>query len=391
MSKNIYKILTPLLICSLYFKGAYASERLRVMFSSNRKQVDIQVYRAKVFEIKDIRANCLDAASEDMDEILSVIDRPASDQGDGMSLIESIESEKKITITFEKGIKISGLKGVYDSILIKNELGGMKLNDGYIRGDLEIRAGSGTLMLINIIDIEEYLRYTISREMNSSWPVEALKAQTVLARTYALKKKYRSNSCLYDIGVTTMEQVYGTFKEDSIEVIAAVSGTIGEVLKYKGEIVEAFYHSCCGGHTSDSKEIFGREIPYLKGVECACKGECPYGRGWSYKVRLQDIEKTFGIKNIQDITSGDDKIVITGNKRVVLSKNSFRGKIGFKELKSSYYVLRRSGNYLVIEGKGFGHTTGLCQYGAKRMAEEGKNYREILMHYFPGVSIEKIY
>ncbi len=392
MSENIYKIIGFSLLFVLINIDLYASENLRVLLPLDNKQLEIILMRGKIYEISDNRSDCPQDIFNDNDEISSLINNNTGKTNQTeMNLIEQIGEERKIKIILDDRIRISGHNNRYKSILIKNESGSMSFNKNFIRGDLEIRIVSGTLKLINIINLEEYLRYTISKEMNSLWPIEALKAQAVLARTYALKKKYKSKTCLYDIGVTTLDQVYGTYNEDSIEVLTAVSSTEGEVLKYNGEIIEAFYHSCCGGHTSDSKDIFGTDLPYLKANECVCNGNCSYGRGWSIKVKLEDISKLLGIKNIEAVKVKNNKVVINGEKNLSLTKNAFREKIGFTKLKSSNYSIRMEGKDIIVQGKGFGHTVGLCQYGAKKMAEEGVNYRDILLHYFRGVSIEKIY
>jgi len=176
-----------------------------------------------------------------------------------------------------------------------------------------------------------------------------------------------------------------------MEVLQAVSGTTGEVIKYNGKIVDALYHSCCGGRTSSSKEVFGSDTPYLQGVECDCKGDCPYGKGWNYRMKTKSLEKILGLSNIKKIQSESGRVIITADKNLVISKNSLREKVGYNLLKSSQYNVRLNSGEVVFEGRGFGHTVGLCQYGAKRMAEEGKDYIEIIKHYFKGVTIEKIY
>ncbi|MCX7959457.1 MAG: SpoIID/LytB domain-containing protein, partial [Deltaproteobacteria bacterium] len=353
----------------------------------------ITLEKGKIFSVQGDNFECRD--TEDSDEISGLIGKGTDKYQEKRILIESVESKKTFNITLKNNIirmrTPTDSVEQFKTLIFQNDSSVIGINGNFIKGDIEIRLVSGTFKIINIVDVEEYLRHSISKEMNPGWPLEALKAQAVLARTYVLKKKYYSRNCLYDIGSTTIDQVYGTFSEDSLDIIQAVSGTSGEVLKYRGEIIDALYHSCCGGKTAGSGGIFGAEKPYLTEVDCSCRGECPFGKGWRYVVSSERIRKIFGLKKLEKISEDGGKIKISGDKNVVLSKNSFREKIGFGELKSSNFTFKFTDGEMKITGRGFGHGVGLCQYGAKRMAEEGKNYIEILKHYFKDVTIEKIY
>ncbi len=387
--RNIYKIFAYIFLSLTFISGAYASETIRVLLPFSGSSINVILDRGKLYYGENIRVEC--EVQQDSDEISNIVNNIDRSPNEKLSLISSIDSKKSIMISFKKGIIINNSDRKYDMLLFKNESPSMEINGSFIKGDIEVRNISGTIKLINIIDVEDYLKYTVSKEMSPEWPIEALKAQTVLARTYVLKKKYNSRNCLYDIGNTTMDQVYGTYKEDSLEVIQAVSSTAGEVIKYNGEIIDALYHSCCGGRTSSSKEIFGFEKPYLVSVGCRCQGECPYGKGWSYRIEIVKLKKIFGLKKLRSISVNKDNVQINGDRQIILNRNAFRAKIGFSILKSSNYTIKTSGDEVIIRGSGFGHNVGLCQYGAKKMAEEGSNYRDILYHYFKGITIEKIY
>jgi len=398
MLEKYHKIFIFTIAFASFLQNLHAVESIRVLMPFKEKSMKVVIKKGRILTSLNYREECSEISdTDDISEILSRREKPTNlGKSEGLNEVEKIENERVIILSFEKdGIVLTGTEkkqqAIFKSLLIENTGGTISINGRLLRGNFEIRFIDGKYRFINEIDIEEYLRYTISKEMSPNWPIEALKAQTVLARTYVLKRKYQSRNCLYDIGSDTIDQVYGAFSEDSIEVLQAVSGTRGEVIKYNGEIIDALYHSCCGGKTASSKEIFGFEKPYLMSVDCECKGNCPFGKGWNYRVNLKSLEKVLGVSKIKNIQTDGGRVIIVADKKLFLSKNSLREKIGYNVLKSSQYAIKLSSNEVVFEGSGFGHTVGLCQFGAKRMAEEGKDYIEILKHYFNGVTIEKIY
>lgn len=387
--ENIYKILLIVFVIILEISTVFASESVRILIPIEGDNLKITMDKGKIYSEEG--ENLLCGESEEPDEISVVVTKKGEKIEKKQTLIEEVISRKTFNILLKERIVLPGTNLKNNSLIFRNESPTIEINGRFIKGDIEIRNVSGTYKIINEVDVEDYLRHTISKEMSPNWHIEALKAQAVLARTYVLKKKYSSKNCFYDIGNTTIDQVYGTFSEDSLEVIQAVSGTSGEVLKYNGEIADALYHSCCGGKTLSSKGVFGFEKPYLVPVICSCGGECPYGKGWRYQVKIEKLKKILGLKKIEKIYEEDEKIKIKGDKLTILSKNQFREKIGFNVLKSSNFTILYKDGEVTILGKGFGHGVGLCQYGAKKMAEEGRNYKEILLHYFKGATIEKIY
>ena len=126
-----------------------------------------------------------------------------------------------------------------------------------------IRAGSG-FTVVNEIDLESYLRGVIGREMGADWPLEALKAQAVLARTYAIKNRGRFSSRGYDLDAGENSQVYGGVNSEDPRTDRAVTETAGMILTWNGQPAEVFYHSDSGGSTADSAHVWGGSIPYLK-------------------------------------------------------------------------------------------------------------------------------
>jgi len=337
-------------------------------------------------------------------------------------------------------------------------LDGIKVGEGFswekkvrrsYRGILEFRVSNrGKLLLINELPLEEYLKGVLPAEMGPAFPEEALKAQAVVARSEALSMwglKLNLIAEPYDFTDDVFSQVYSGITHRTEKTDRAVNETKGEVLLYRGEIVNAVYHSCCGGHTENSEEVWGTYYPYLRGVPDNESELSPDLRDednlrrWLKDARDSycDLEGkegppglSFGKKNFRwtvTLTSGEIRkyvkrkrgvdpgkvldliplhrgvsgritsLKIVGTKRdvVINGELNVRGALSRTYLKSSLFVIEKfrgsDGNVFVLRGGGFGHGVGMCQMGAGMMAYRGKDYREILRHYFTGVDIAKIY
>jgi len=174
------------------------------------------------------------------------------------------------------------------------------------------------------------------------------------------------------------------------------------VLTYSGAVIQAFYHSNCGGHTEAAQNVWGADLPYLKGVECRYCLNAPSAR-WEALLSLKKIElllKAAGYRvadpgsirmggingsgRLQDVT------IITPKGELAISAVNFRKAIGYSVIKSTNFTVRARGGDLLFTGLGNGHGVGLCQWGSKQRAGDGFSYREILSYYYPGVRIEKL-
>jgi stage II sporulation protein D len=281
-----------------------------------------------------------------------------------------------------------------DDLEVIGKLKGDLLVDGtHYPGRIEVWKDSAGLYLINELPLEEYVRNVVSAEVGPNWDLEALKVQAVIARTYALYQKSMNNTTNYDLTSSVLDQVYkGNVSDDMIS--RAVAQTRDEVLTYKGKLIEAFYHSTCGGETEDAKEVFGKSYPYLRPVKSKCDLS-PYWV-WERKIPLEEIAKALGVSGIRDIrihshtSTGRVRMLKVFHDKGVLSVKAtdLRKKLGWKRLPSTKFAFTRQGDYLVFEGKGYGHGVGLCQWGALEMAREGRNYRQILSFYYPGTTIQ---
>ncbi len=273
------------------------------------------------------------------------------------------------------------------------------------RGYIDISAqNNNTLLIVNTINIEYYLRGVLYHEMPFYWPIEALKAQAVAARTYALYRMKENRSHTYDVTSDIYSQVYGGRNAERYRTNVAIRKTRGEVLLYKGDIIPAYFHSNCGGHTEDANELWGYNIPPLKGRICKFCKSSPHSK-WKKNFRLKDIQDKLNqngyhlglikeIKIIKRDNSGRVKelqIICRDGKSITISGKKFREIIGPNNIKSNLYNVIMKGYYFDLIGKGWGHGVGMCQWGAYNMAKQGYKYKEILQYYYPGTNIVKYY
>ena len=263
------------------------------------------------------------------------------------------------------------------------------------------------MLLINEIDLEQYLEGLISIELSPRWELTAMKAQAVVARTYALYQKANNSNNPYHLTTSVLHQLYRGIEHATGKTRQAVKETRGEVLTYNGAPIMAVYHSCCGGRTEDAENVWStnKDRPYLKGVFCgACTGYDKYfwkltvPRGTFYKKLSQagyaaykDVE-SLGI-NRRSNTNRVLEITIQGRSGgKAIPCNEFRSLFGFSEMRSTNFIIRETEDgYLNFLGIGNGHGVGMCQWGARFRALRGETYQNILRHYYPGTKLERWY
>jgi stage II sporulation protein D len=274
------------------------------------------------------------------------------------------------------------------------------------RGNMEIvHDGLGTLTVINDVALEDYVEGVLAGEIPHDWPLEALKAQAIAARTFAFLKMLdaRQKGQIYDVENTAFYQVYqGTGKVDD-EMKRAVKETRGEILVYRNRPIEAYFHSNCGGRTTDAKDVWGKDQPYLRSVPCDFGNNGAHYR-WKASISIREIVrklKAIGV-TLSDVVrisgldvDGGDRIVnldiLDADGRVhTLKASAFRMAIGPDLVKSTRFNARVEGDQVIFNGKGWGHGVGLCQEGAQGMANQGYSAFDILRHYYLGIMIEKI-
>ena len=303
------------------------------------------------------------------------------------------------------GIQI-GEKKMETSVLDITSSSYLKVNEREYRGKIKIIRESGqALTVINELGIEEYLYGVIREEISPAWPLEAVKAQAVAARTFALNQLGRHEEAGFDLCATTHCQVYGGASSEDPRSLAAVDKTQGEVLTYRGKLIYAPYHATCGGSTEDVTRVWSdlKRLPYLKGTRDGFCRDSPHYR-WSARLSLREIEgalKIFGFKTgrivsiapLKQSRAGRISRLKINHSRGVLkvSANAFRLAVGPSLVRSTVFRMEKEGSgYLKFRGKGWGHGVGLCQWGARGMALKGYDYKEILRHFYPKTKINKI-
>lgn len=280
-----------------------------------------------------------------------------------------------------------------DLVRLGNITGKLLANGTYYSGNLEVWKGTNGLYIINELPLESYIENVVVTEIGANWELEAIKAQAVISRTYAVNKKNSSANPKFHITSSVLHQAYKG-NNTQIQIAYAVKQTEGEILTYNGKPIEAFYHSTCGGKTEDPAEVFGKSLPYLKPVEAVCSLS-PYA-AWERKIPFPEIEKALDIIGIKDITvseftpSGRVKhlSVEHGSGQTVIKSTELRKLLGWNRLPSTNFTLHKNDSLVTFEGSGYGHGVGLCQWSALQMARDGKNYKEILSYFYPGTEIK---
>ena len=325
-----------------------------------------------------------------------------------------LDNQKSITVQSESGLVLEGMRpGRREKTMIFSASNGgtrparvrsegefTRLNGADYRGWIEIRRKkNGLFLVVNDLDMEDYLRGVVAEEIPYDWEFDALKAQAVASRTYALYRKKNSGKRPYHILATVKGQVYSGRRGERASAVRAVRETEGLVLAYGGEVVQAFYHSSCGGHTEDAFETWGIDAPYLKGVDCGCQEISKYGV-WEKRFTLKSIALSLGklgyrLKDISGLDIGS--ITAAGRVREIALKHAggttnlpaetLRQALGYSQVPSVFFEPMASGAEVVFSGRGLGHGVGLCQWGAKEMAQKGFDFKAILGRYYPGTAI----
>jgi stage II sporulation protein D len=273
---------------------------------------------------------------------------------------------------------------------------------GY-RNGVEIQVAEKGLVVINELGLEDYLAGIINCEISSQWSMEAVKAQAVVARSYAVFQREARKNLPYHLESTVLDQVYGGCDLEDSRAVRGVRETAGEVLMYDGKVIQAFFHSSCGGHTEAAENVWSFGMPYLRGVDCKYCLTSPSVE-WVLTIPLDKLESILrnggyavaGLRGIIPLSrnkSGriESLSIVFENGSVNLSAVDFRKMVGYSVIKSTNFDVRISGENAIFSGRGYGHGVGLCQWGAKKRAEDGFNYREILSYYYPGTTLKKIY
>ena len=291
----------------------------------------------------------------------------------------------------------------YPGVQIQPESNGaIRLNGKRLRGTIEIiRQQDLTLQVINYVSIEDYLRGVLSKEAPDYWPPEALKAIAIAARTYAVYQRFIKEQVDYDVTGDVMSQDYGGKTGEKPATTRAVKATAGWILIYNGQLFPTFYHSTCGGMTEHARVMGNFDVEPLRGgVACTFCSASPFYRwqrrltkadvNWAlYKSRFGTVGSVLDVRVTKRTASGRaQEIALLGDSRTLrLSGYDVRALFGFDRIRSPLFSVTPMDDAVVIEGRGWGHGVGLCQWGAAELARRGLSAAEILAYYYPGAQL----
>ena len=311
--------------------------------------------------------------------------------------ILSLDSNK------DKYYEISNNKSL---IIRSSDRRGIWINSKRYSGKINIVFRNNKILVINVLGVEKYLNSVVGSEMPHKWHIEALKAQAIASRTYALKK---TNNGLYDIDSTQTNQVYNGLESSTFKTRRAVRETRSLVITYKNKLINALFHSSSGGMTENSEAVWSDPYPYLVTVKDFDQKN-PKIR-WNKEVSKSELKEIFpiigGIQQIEVLNITETgriknlKIIGTFGDKVITGKE-FRSKLGLKStlfrptISEDFHDKKDLNNqsniqfhpFLIISGMGAGHGVGMSQWGARYMADKGYKANQILKYFYKGVKIK---
>ena len=277
-----------------------------------------------------------------------------------------------------------------------------EINFKYVTNNV-IRVKDEETGTITKVPFEEYITGVVAGEMPATFELEALKAQAVASRSYAMYLMTATKDKEYDVVNTTANQVYLTneqlkenwqdeYQEKMNKIKKAIAETNGQYLTYNGQIVNAMFFSTSVGSTENSEEVFTSALPYLRSVESVWDEESPVYTD-TYTFTLEDFYNKLNLPYNDTLTIEVTSKTSTGRTRTLkINDEELNGRdVATKlSLRSNYFEIIQNENNVTITTKGFGHGVGMSQYGANGMAKEGYTYDKILKHYYQNTEIKKI-
>jgi stage II sporulation protein D len=299
-------------------------------------------------------------------------------------------------------------------------------------GDLYVYKVDNKVTIVNEVGLEDYLAGVLGREVGAEWSEELLKAQAVASRTRVLygREQARASRQLFDVKSDVRDQVYGGVPENATaeKLFKVVRATAGQVLTYKGKIFNIYFASTCGGMTEKAPRVFKEMNHPDGGFACPYCKDSPVFEWWHRVPREQvtahireysmidgEISEINGLDKDGVGHAAQVEVKYTNNKRwVYQDANKFRtvilrdGDVQYRDkdgqwhnwldnakhheiIMSTSFEMKIEGDYMIFHGFGWGHAVGMCQMGAKGMADQGKSYTEILGFYYPGAQISDVY
>ena len=248
------------------------------------------------------------------------------------------------------------------------------------------------------VPLEQYVAGVVHSEMPSSWPAEALKAQAVAVRTYVLWQRKRRSGQRYHVRSDVLDQVYGGRVDSDSPASRAAAATRGQVLVWSGELAHTYFHATCGDHTASAQEVWGQAQPYLGGVRCGFCRDAGKQFRWSVHVDKSELSRALkqtGVGHVKNLRMGSRfpsgrlqtvRVMGRGSKDIPATK--LRALLGYNRLFSTWITrIQPTSQGVTCTGQGHGHGVGMCQWGARGMAQQGSIAKQILAHYYPGTRL----
>ena len=320
----------------------------------------------------------------------------------------------------------------FNLIIKNNDDRGIWYKNRRYAGELRVLLNDQKLQIINYLKLEKYLKSVVGSEMPKEFPLAALQAQAIAARTYALKLLGKNK--FFDIHSTQASQVYLGLEAETAKINRAVRSTSSLALFYENKLIEAVFHSSSGGRTENSGQVWKYQLPYLRSVVDYDQKSTKYR--WTKKISSSELVQIFsdlgGLNSIQIIKkSNSDRVLkvrlygpkgnrdisrITLRENLKLLSSKFDIDFKFNQINQDEKLITMNSlndknklnsykrmdfdlvpyplpkipidYFLLVRGSGAGHGVGMSQWGAKAMAERGESFNNILKHYYTGVQIK---
>lgn len=324
----------------------------------------------------------------------------------GSAIQEGRELSRQPVRAIPQGLSVGREVVPYAGVRIEPARDAMiSLNGTRVRGTLEIlRQKNLTLLVVNHVALEDYLRGVLSKEAPDYWPTETLKAIAIAARTYAVYRRFTKERVEYDVTSDVLSQHYGGQTGEKDATDRAVQATEGLILHYQGKLFPTFYHSTCGGVTENGRIMGPFDIEPLRGgIVCHFCSGSPF---YAWKRRLTKADVAWALRHsvhgpvgtVEDVrvakTTPNGRIelvTILGSQRALrVSGFDFRALFGFERIRSLRFSVIPAADAFILDGHGWGHGVGMCQWGAAELARAGVSAEELLTFYYPGTELMRV-
>lgn len=322
------------------------------------------------------------------------------DQNTGRMRYQGKSLKSKVIMSSD-AVFISSINTKGQRLIIKPQKPeSIRVNNRRFRGDIVLVYKKSGVLVINYLAIDDYLKGVLYHEISHYWPMEAIKAQAVVSRTYAYSQMQANRGKEYDLSSDIFSQVYGGRTSERWRTNRAVDQTKGIFLLYQSKVFPAYFHATCGGATEDASNLWKINLEPLRGVVCDYCKRSPHFT-WRYSMAMSDFiaalnKAGFAIDSIADIAvtektqSGRAKtlsLTDANGRTLAISAKDLRNAIGPNQLRSTIFTVKATSEAIDFYGIGWGHGVGMCQWGAYFLAKQGKRYETILQFYYPGTTV----